>query len=170
MQDLTTTENVDRLPILVSGSGTVQLLSVSKLPKGTGYEIAKAVVGALEDWGLAKRIRGMSFDTTASNTGGNTGACVLIEQQLQNNLLYFACRHHVFELFLAVAFTTVIGSTSGPKVPLFKSFQDCWQLIDQSQFESGVSHPDVQPLLESIYKNWFHSTLTKHKALRDDYS
>jgi len=34
MQDLTTKESVDRLPILVSGNGTVQLLNVPKLRNG----------------------------------------------------------------------------------------------------------------------------------------
>ncbi|KAG0727763.1 hypothetical protein GWK47_033974 [Chionoecetes opilio] len=83
MQNLTTKKNVERLPILVSGNGTVQLLNVLKLPNGTGSEMAKAVVGALEDWDLTERIGGMSFDTTSSNTGRNNGACVLIEQQLK---------------------------------------------------------------------------------------
>lgn len=62
-----------------------------------------------------------------------------------------------------------MGSTSGPNVSLFQRFQDRWQLIDQSQFESGVfSHPDVQLLLESVDKNWFQATLINHKGLRDD--
>ncbi|KAG0728480.1 hypothetical protein GWK47_032372 [Chionoecetes opilio] len=150
MQDLTTKENVERLPILVSGNGTVQLLNVPKLPSGTGSERAKAVVGALKDWDLTERISGMSFDTTSSNTGRNDGACVLIEQQLKKDLLYFACRHHVLELLLAAAFTTVMGPTSGPEVTLFKRFQDHWKFIDRSQFESGDSHPHVRPLLDPV--------------------
>ncbi|KAJ8416198.1 hypothetical protein AAFF_G00382200 [Aldrovandia affinis] len=64
-------------------------------------------VGALKDWDLTERIGGMSFDTTSSNTGRNNGACVLIEQQLKKDLLYFACRHHVLELLFAEAFKTV---------------------------------------------------------------
>lgn len=154
---------------MILSNEAVQPLSVPKLSKGTNYEITKAVDGAVEDWGLAEHIRWMSFDTTASKTGGNTGACAQIEQQLQKNLLYFACRHHVLELLFAVTFTTVMGSTSGPNVPLFKRFQERCQLIDQSQFESGVSHPDGQPLLESQDKNWLQITLIDHKALRDDY-
>jgi len=131
--------------------------------------MAKTVVRTLEDWDLTERISGMSFDTTASNTGRNNGACVLIEQQLTKDLLYFACRHHVLELLLAAAFRTVMEATSGPNVTLFKRFQDQWQFIDQSQFESGVSHPEGCPLLDSVDKDWFQTTLVNHKGLRDDY-
>ena len=51
----------------------------------------------------------------------------------------------------------------------YKRFQDQWQLIDQSQFKSGVSHPDVRPLLDSVDKDWFRTTLINRKGLRDDY-
>ncbi|KAG0721150.1 hypothetical protein GWK47_047038 [Chionoecetes opilio] len=51
----------------------LRLLNVPKLPNGTGSEMAKAVVGALEDWDLTERIGGISFDTTSSNTGRNNG-------------------------------------------------------------------------------------------------
>ncbi|KAG0721029.1 hypothetical protein GWK47_047288 [Chionoecetes opilio] len=109
----------------------------------------------------------MSFDTTSSNTCRNNGACVLIEQQLKKDLLYFACRHHVLELLLAAAFTTVMGPTSGPEMTLFKRFQDC-RFINRNQFESGDAHPQVRPLLDPMDKNWFQSTLINHKSLRDD--
>ncbi|QQP36282.1 Uncharacterized protein FKW44_021331, partial [Caligus rogercresseyi] len=169
MQDLTSKAKIDRLPILVSGNGAVQLLNVPKLSHGTGYEMAKEVVKALEDWGLSERIGGMSFDTTSSNTGRINGACVLIEQQLKKDLLYFACRHHIHELLLGEVFRMVMGPMSGPNVSIFKRFQDHWQSIDQSQFESGASHPDVCPLLDPVDKAWFESTLINCKSLRDDY-
>jgi hypothetical protein len=54
-------------------------------------------------------------------------------------------------------------------VTLFKRIQDHWKSIDQSQFESGDSHPHVRPLLDHVDKNWFQSTLGNHKGLRDDY-
>ena len=69
MQDLTSNVHVDRLPIIVSGSGVKQLLTVAKLTNGTGQSQANAVVTALEEWGLTENVIGMSFDTTASNTG-----------------------------------------------------------------------------------------------------
>ena len=95
---MTTKDHVDQLPIIVTGNGVSQLLKVAKLPNGTGAQQAKAVVETLDEWGLKEKVVAMSFDTTASNTGRNQGACVLIEQELQKDLLYLAYWHHIFEL------------------------------------------------------------------------
>ena len=169
MQDLSSKQQVERLPILVSGNGAVQLLGVPKLPNGTGSEIAKAVHNALEEWELTERVIGLSFDTTSSNTGPNKGACVLIEQHLAKDLLYFACRHHVMELLLGEAFRTVMGSTSSPIVALFKRFHGHWESLDRSQYESGDAHPDVAPLLTGVDTEWFEQAIAERKNLRDDY-
>ena len=41
MKDLTGDEKVDRLPIIISGTGTEQLLSVPKFSSGTGQAMAE---------------------------------------------------------------------------------------------------------------------------------
>lgn len=61
--DLIGKEKVDRLPVLVSVKGVSQLLTVAKLPSGTGEAQAAAVFGAIEDSGVADSIRAMCFDT-----------------------------------------------------------------------------------------------------------
>jgi len=48
----------------------------------------------------------------------------------------------------------------------YKCFQDQWQFIDQSQFKSGVSHPDVRPLLDSVDKDWFQTTLINGQTIK----
>ena len=73
---------VDRLPVPVSGVGISQLLTVGKLPSGTGQAQADAVINALKEWGIDDTVRALCFDTTSSNTGRLAGACVLIEQGL----------------------------------------------------------------------------------------
>jgi len=107
-----------------------QLLTVAKLPSGTGQAQASAVFEALKDWDVVTRVNAMCFDTTSSNTGRSMGACVLLEQMLGKELLYFACRHHVMELVVGAVFQACMGSTSGPEVPLFKRFQTRWEFID----------------------------------------
>lgn len=79
MKDLTGDGIVDRLPMIVSGSGTEQLLSVPKLPSGTGKAMADAMMEVVLAWDVKDRIRALSFDTTSSNTGRKSGACVLVE-------------------------------------------------------------------------------------------
>ena len=74
---------VDRLPVLVSGVGISQLLTVGKLPSETGQAQGDVVINALkESWGIEDTVRALCFDTTSSNTGRLAGACVLIEQGL----------------------------------------------------------------------------------------
>jgi len=44
------------------------------------------------------QIVGISFDTTAANTGRLNGPCTLLELKMQKKLLWLACRHHVLEV------------------------------------------------------------------------
>ena len=97
---------------MVSGKGVSQLLTVAKLPSGTGEAQAAAVFGAIEDWGIAGSIRAMCFDTTSLNTGRVAGACVLLEQKLEKKLLSLACRHHIMKLIIGAVFKVCMGATS----------------------------------------------------------
>ena len=124
LQDLTGKELVDHLPVILSGLGVSQLLGVPKLHGGgTGEAQATAVAQLLQEWGVVDRVSAMCFDTTASNTGRRNGACVLLEQKLEKDLLHLACRHHILELVLACVFTECVLGSSGPNVAIFKRFQ-----------------------------------------------
>ena len=138
LPDITGDSKVDRLPVIVSepSTGTSKLLAVPKLGSGTGEAQAGAVVDSIADWKLTERVRGMCFDTTASNTGWRSGACVLIEQKLGTDLLYLACRHHIMEIIIGAAFGACFGPTSGPTVPIFKRFQDNWKQINAVDYEN----------------------------------
>ncbi|KAK2717035.1 hypothetical protein QYM36_007247 [Artemia franciscana] len=163
--DLIGKEKVDRLPVLVSGKEVLQLLTVAKLPSGTGEAPASAVFGAIEDWGIPGNIRAMCFDTTSSNTGRISGACVLLEQKLGKELLSLACRHHIMELVIGAAFRVCMGSTSSPEVPLFKRFQDYWRFIDTDKYETGIAADDVARLVDDIKQSAPYSDLILLKSL-----
>jgi hypothetical protein len=138
LRDLIGRETIDRLPILVSGRGVAQLLRVAKLPSSTGLAQANVVCAALQEWGVANRVCAMSFDTTSSNTGMKSGACILIEEMLGGvDLLWLACRHYIFELIIGAVFQVCMGYSSAPDVLMFKRFQSRWQLLDKSIFETG---------------------------------
>ena len=85
LEDITGREMVDRLPILISG-GIDYLLDVPKLNKGTGSATTDAVFNAAKSWGVLDKVKGTCFDTTASNIGGHKGACILLEQKLEEGL------------------------------------------------------------------------------------
>ena len=82
---------------------------------------------------------GISFDTNVSNTGYKSGACVMLEKSLERNLLYLACRHHIYELIIGEVFNVLLGPSTGPNISLFERFKKCWSSIDQSNFK-GFDH------------------------------
>jgi hypothetical protein len=144
MEDLTTNEHVDRLPVLVSGVGVEKLLGVPKLSSSTGVAQADAVVGCLEDWNITEQVVALSFDTTASNTGHRSGACSRIEQKLDKDLLHLPCRHHIMELVIGTAFDKMMGCSSGPEIQIFKRFGKQWKHINQDQFEPASTDTSVE--------------------------
>lgn len=128
----------ERLPIVASFGDCEQLLAVPKLKNSTGREQANAVYNALIDWEITKNVEFLCFDTTASNTGRLNGACVLIEQKLNKDLIYLPCRHHIYELVLRSVFEAKISqSVKSPNIPLFEEFRANWIHIDPKKVESG---------------------------------
>ena len=124
---------VDRLPILVSGQDVVKLLSVPKLQDGTAASMAQAITQTIDDWGLRDRIKGLCFDTTSSNTGTKNGTCIQLEEELGQQLVNLACRHHISEIILEKVFSIEDVSKS-PNMELFGHFRDFWPRIDQKSF------------------------------------
>lgn len=79
----------DRLPVVVTFGNRKQLFAVPKLENSTDTEQTKAVLRAINDWDLADKVQIICCDTTASNIGRFHDACVLLEQELQRDLLFF---------------------------------------------------------------------------------
>jgi len=137
-------ETVHRLPVIISNGDTEQLLGVPVLQSGTGKEQASAVCEILVDWGLQDYIKALSFDTTASNTGSFKGSCALIEHFLEKDLLYFPCRHHIYEIILKSVFDEKMGTTTGSNVLIFKKFQNAWPEINVQNYQSGIINEKVK--------------------------
>jgi hypothetical protein len=172
LADLTGRDMVDRLPILVSScGGGSQLLSVPKLPAGTGAAQAHAVFEALNEWQIADNVEGLCFDTTSSNTGHKSGACVILEQLLGRGLLHFACRHHIIELIAGSAFAAVMGASSAPDVLIFKRFQGKWQFVNQAEFEDSSTNQLTADAVADVKEDLgtFLTLALAKDQTRDDY-
>ena len=113
----------------------------------------------------------MCFDTTSSNAGRLSGACVLLEQLLGRPLLHFGCRHHIMELVLAAAFCVCMGPSKAPEILVFKRFQAQWSSFDQESYEDAFSD-DVASAELSEVKHviivFCEQQLQDHQP-RDDY-
>ncbi|XP_015124642.1 uncharacterized protein LOC107046530 isoform X2 [Diachasma alloeum] len=164
-------KKVDRLPVLVTGHSWNQLLGIARLEKGSGELQAKAVYEYLKEWGIVDEICAMVFDTTASNTGSVSGACVLLEKFRGRDLLYLACRHHVFELLLKTAFESLMESTTGPDVSIFRRFQGSWKSMNQEEFSPGVEDNVVKQALQQNMEDdlTFAQEQLKKGNIRNDY-
>ena len=81
----------------------------------------------------------MCFDTTASNTGIRKGACILLEQQMDKDMLWLACRHHVMEIMLEGVVTSVLPPSTGPEIVIFKKFQSKWSSIDKTIYSTSLT-------------------------------
>lgn len=126
LEDISGQEVVDRLPILVSGQSVDQLLGDPKIESGSGELTATAVYETVSSWGIADKIKSMSFNTTAVNTGTRNGACVLLEQKMQKDMLWLPCRHHILEIMLEAVVVQGVGPSTGPDILLFKRFKKFW--------------------------------------------
>lgn len=115
---------MDRLPVVATAPGVEQLLGVPELTSSTASEVSSAVYETLQDWTLLDKIHAFVVDKTASTTGRLSGACVLLEQKLNRNILLLPCCHHIYEIISQCVFVeTKLSVVSGPDIPLFKGLK-----------------------------------------------
>jgi hypothetical protein len=143
----------------------LNFLGVPKLSSGSGKAAADAVHEYLKSWESESTIVGMCFDTTACNTGRLNGACMLLEKALGRNLLWLACRHHMFEVLLSDAFSVCFGPSAGPDIALFKRFRDNWSKLKHRE-PKRTDYPRIQ-VSEDV--KIFISEQLALKHPRDDY-
>lgn len=99
------------------------------------------------------------FDITALNSGRLNGACVLLEQKLNWNILFFLLILTVIVL-QAVFVTFKVSVMSGSDILLFKRFNINWVNLDSCHFSTWTSYPDmfkklkyvVNDVLQIIYR------------------
>ena len=116
-----------------------KILGIAETKDSTGRVEAEKVKEILDNWNVTEKIIALGFDTTSSNTGIRKGSCTILQQLLERQLLWLACRHHIPERIIAVSFITLFGETKGPDVPLFKTLKNCWDNLDLS----NIKLPDI---------------------------
>lgn len=101
-----------------------------------GMTVAEAAYNQIQEYQLNDNIIGLSFDTEPVNTGADNGACVIIEEMLNDKrILNLACRHHMFEIGCGDVFKIVFNRcTIGPDEELFKEFSKAWNEFPHDQY------------------------------------
>lgn len=91
-----------------------QYLASPCIPDGKGSSMCNALADTLEVWEIPHDIIiGISWDTTASNTGQHIGSATLFEQLLGRSVMWLACRHHMGELHVKHVDKIVRGGWEG---------------------------------------------------------
>ncbi|GBM42698.1 hypothetical protein AVEN_219148-1 [Araneus ventricosus] len=160
----------ERLPIVISYGLKEQLIAVPRLDNSTGKEHTQAFWKAILDWNLKDNVPILCCDTKASNTGRFNDACALLEQTFCREMLFFACRHHVYELVLKAVFEVKIKETTSPDIPLFKKIKDNWKDIDLTKIQCYRETIELflsVPELENLFD--FYRAEFKNVMVRDDY-
>ncbi|GBM56782.1 hypothetical protein AVEN_67629-1 [Araneus ventricosus] len=86
-------------------------------------------------------------------------------------MLFFACRHHVYELVLKAVFEVKIKQvTTSPNIPLFKKPKDNWKTIDLAKIQL---YRETVELFRTIHELEnlldFYLVELKNVMVRDDY-
>lgn len=172
----------ERLTVVVGTSLDLKLLGVPAYQPGTdrksGDIIADLTSELLLSWKCADSVVNMTFDTTASNTGHVTAACVTIQQRLGRGLLWSACRHHVGEVVLSHVFNDLqIETSKSPDVTLFTRLRKNFNLlsvvrsVDErlSRFDSTVFSESAQSFIVECRDNVLKLACSELPTRRDDY-
>lgn len=172
----------ERLTVVVGTSRDLKLLGVPGYQPGTdrksGDIIADLTLKLLLSWNCAESVVNMTFDTTASNTGHVTAACVTIQQRLGRALLWSACRHHVGEVVLSHVFNDLqIETSKSPDVTLFTRLRKNFNLLSVvrsvgerlSRFDSTAFSESAQSFLGECRDNVLKLGRSALPTRRDDY-
>ena len=167
--------NEERLPILLSGVGGVKLLGVPSLQPNTvilmGPKIADAAMELLELWSCKNRVRAMVFDTTSVNTGARTAACISIQNSLNRELLWLACRHHVGERILVHTWDSLkIEASKSPDIMIFNRFKENFEKLTYGNLDN-MQIPEIPVHLIGLKDSIVNLCREAYKAdfARGDY-
>ena len=89
-------QEIVRLAMLISGTPDYEqgkLFGVPEIVDSAGFSQATATSSLVKQLDLADNIVGLSFETTASNSGWQNGACLKIEILLLLNSTFQAAVH-----------------------------------------------------------------------------
>ena len=99
----------------------MKLFGIPENYAGIGMAESEVVRSILINWDIKKEVVSKLFDTTASNSSGEVGACIFLEQWVGCPVLWVACPHHMYELNVGRLVQAVTGQTKDPGVGLFSA-------------------------------------------------
>ena len=108
----------------VNAEKVQKLLGIPESQSGRGVDEFNVVKEHLISWELREQVIGMVFDTTATNSGEESGACQFLEIWRDSPILWLACRHHIAELHIGTAVGVITGVKKDPGMAEFRRLRE----------------------------------------------
>lgn len=107
------------------------LLAIVESESSKGIDQADVILQTLNFFEITSdQIIGVCCDTTASNTGRENGANVIIGAMLDKPLLWFMCRRHMIEVHISHFMLTLTGKkTKAPRRDIYVKLKNSWEKI-----------------------------------------
>ena len=144
-----TNQNIkeERLVIALGDNDEIKILGTPCYKPGgehkAGEIITQLTNDALTTWNCSNSVVNMVFDTTASNTGHVSAACVAIQKLLDRPLLWSGCRHHIGEIVVSHVFNDLkIEASKSPDTMLFVRLRKNWDKLQTSE----IAEINLKPL------------------------
>ena len=152
----------ERIAVIVSSPSldSPQVLGVPPAEGSKGVDQLAVLASLIEEWGIKDHIMAIGFDTTASNTGINSGAVTLVEKLIGEACMWSACQRHIHELHIKHAAESVFGPTSGPSDLLFKKLRSIWPDLKDKIDYTGLNKFDWEGYGGTVVKEEATKTLT----------
>lgn len=137
-------EQRDRIAILITREDDTEfLLEVPVSLNSTGRSMNAVVLKEVSKVGVKDKIIAFAFDTTALNTRMVQSACIWIQQDLGQSLLWLACIHHAHKIILKDVFHANLSFFFDPDIGIYKRLHNRWSTLDFSQTETVETLEDL---------------------------
>lgn len=167
-----------RLAVVLSKKNATKVLGVENVNDGKAETVAEQIFETLLKWGI-ENVRVVCFDTEAVNSGRLNGVVIRLQRLMNKMLCPFACRHHIYEVFLGAAFDASVEfgvKSESPKIIIFENFaaqyskpefdkDDYSTVHDDRNFEAALGADKINDLV-----TFCRNILPKLTNSRNEYS
>lgn len=163
-----------RLIIILRNETNVVTLGPYTISGHGAEPCSTKIISVITEYNLRNRIVGIVCDTESTNTGHLTGVCVRIEEFLERELLYFMCRHHIYDLVLKHVGQFLFGHSRAPTFDFgCTELRNAWENLDLAHFSPYDEELDFGEEISMHFRENAVQNLqlqAETRQTRDDYA
>lgn len=168
----------NRVVVILRSEKKVIALGPYILSDHGAEKICMELINIIEEHNLNNRIAGIVCDTENTNTGHISGVCVRLENYLERDLLYFMCRHHIYDLILKHVSEFLFGRSTAPTFDfgcctiLKRAWENLNLQVFAPYYEIDNEEEPEENFIKAVRENAIHYLTMQagKKHARDDYA